>query len=254
MSRITFRSPRGPEIVGRLHRASPDNLVIMVHGFTSDKSSRGRFDYASLALKQKGLSTLAFDFAGCGESEDDVLTIARQIEDLRAVAASARSLGFNRFAIWANSLGTRVSLQADLSDVWAMVLTGAGTGSLSYDWNSYFSADQLAELDRSDRISIPLEDGPRAKIVIAREMLAEFCSMDQEAVLSRVSCPVLIVHGDADEEERALAEISRRGLKYLPPESRMEILEGAAHGFIGYLDRIVSMGSEFLIRRLPAAA
>ncbi len=46
---------------------------------------------------------------------------------------------------------------------------------------------------------------------------------------------VLILHCDSVDEERKLLERSRRGIRYLPEGSRLEVIQGASHGFDGLL-------------------
>ena len=108
MPRVTFRNSRGLQLVGDLVPAGASPvpgdptpagdraLVVMAHGFASDRHSRGRFPRIAAALAGAGLASLAFDFAGCGESDDDVLTLDHQIDDLHAAIAHARSLGYER--------------------------------------------------------------------------------------------------------------------------------------------------------------
>ena len=55
----------------------------MAHGFINDKSSNGRFDSLAKALNKMGYDSLAIDFSGSGESDDDALTAENQISDMR---------------------------------------------------------------------------------------------------------------------------------------------------------------------------
>jgi putative redox protein len=75
MEKVTFKNSRNLSLVGNFYPSSPENIIIMCHGFTSDKSSRGRFDRFAYAFHQLGYSILAFDFSGCGKSDDDRLTM-----------------------------------------------------------------------------------------------------------------------------------------------------------------------------------
>ena len=65
MERVTFTNSRGLTLVGNLHPPPAQSIIIMCHGFTSDKSSRGRFDRLGQTFAAHGYGVLAFDFSGC---------------------------------------------------------------------------------------------------------------------------------------------------------------------------------------------
>ena len=81
-------------------------------------------------------------------------------------------------------------------------------------------------------------------------MLKDFEQIDQPRLLSRVKCPVLIIHGDADDEERMLLQRSRAGMRYLPADSRLEVIAGATHGFYDHLDELTERIQDWFSRYL----
>lgn len=74
----------------------PFDLVIMMHGFTSNLgySANSLFYQIAAKLNQKGLATLRFDFNGHGKSEGDLdqMTVWNEIADAKAVLNYARHL------------------------------------------------------------------------------------------------------------------------------------------------------------------
>ena len=252
MQRVTFQNSRSGRLVGELYSGSSGAAVVMAHGFASDKSSRGRFPRAAQRLHECGYDVLAFDFSGCGESDDDTLTVAKQVDDLRAALDFVRGRGAARVALWGHSLGTRVCLELCDPGVATMVLTGAATGPIRYRWEEHFSPEQLAELAATGKMTLRRKEGPRREIVIDAQILQEFSDVDQARLLGRVRCPVLIVHGDADPEERELLSISRQGLSLLPSDSRLEIVPGADHSFLKQFEPVIELGQTWLAEYLPA--
>ncbi|MGH6880668.1 MAG: alpha/beta hydrolase, partial [Hypericibacter sp.] len=252
MERLTFRNSRDLTLVGDLYPAAGDAAVIMAHGFMNDRHSDGRFPKIARALNRAGYSALAFDFSGCGESDDDSLTAAKQVDDLQCAIALMRTRGFVRLALWGNSLGGRICLQADTAGIATLVLTGGGTGPVPYRWEDYFPAAPMTELAQTGRMTIVHEGRSRGRIVIDRQMLADFAALDQPTLLGRLRCPVLVIHGDGDEEERQLLALARQGMAHLPAGSRLEVIPGAAHGFRGHLDRVIELGVTWLARQMPA--
>lgn len=63
-----------------------------------------------------------------------------------------------------------------------------------------------------------------------------------------VGCPVLIIHGNSeeDQEELQLLERSRRGMALLPEGSNLVIVEGAKHGIKEKYDEVVRYADQWL--------
>jgi pimeloyl-ACP methyl ester carboxylesterase len=241
MSRVTFRNARGLRLVGDLtavdDRGSSGDLapvddpaiVVMAHGFASDRRSRGRFPRIAAALAEAGYASLAFDFTGCGESDDDVLTLEHQIDDLHAAIAYTRALGYGRLALHGHSLGGRVCLAAAPSQAAAIATTGAPTGPMRYEWHDFFSAEQRDELQRSGRVTMPQdEDRARSTVVAGAALLQALVDGDYPALLRGLRCPVLLIDGDGDDEERQAG-------------SRVALLPGSPHNLAGHLDEVIEL-------------
>jgi pimeloyl-ACP methyl ester carboxylesterase len=244
--RISFQNSRGLRLAGLLYPANSDAVIVMAHGFASDKGSSGRFDYIAQCLARAGYNAITFDFSGCGESDDDSLTIAKEVDDLEAAIAHARASGFRRLALWGNSLGCRICLQAAPPEIATMVLAGTGAGPTDWNWEEHFTPKQLRELAKTGRITEHREAGPRSQVVIDAQMLREFTEFDQPKILGRIKCPVLIVNGDGDEEEVYLNKIAKGAMRYLPAGSRHEVIHGAVHGFWRHLDQVIDLAFAWL--------
>lgn len=86
------------------------DLVILMHGFTSDLgySKRRVFYDLTPALRKKGLGTLRFDFNGHGKSEGSLseMTIFNELADANAVLNFAQQLkGVRRIYLLGHSQG-----------------------------------------------------------------------------------------------------------------------------------------------------
>lgn len=147
MGKVVFKNSRNLKLVGNFHPANSKTIIIMCHGFTTDKSSRGRFDRFANTFYQHGFAVLAFDFSGCGESDDDHTRIDNCIDDIRSAIVYVKEKGYNQIALYGHSLGSRVCLEGfNEQDVKTMVLSGDGTGPVKYNWNEHFSEEQLEDL------------------------------------------------------------------------------------------------------------
>jgi len=72
-------------------------------------------------------------------------------------------------------------------------------------------------------------------------MLREFESVNGERLLKNITCPVLIIHGNRGEEENFLLEKSKRGIKLLPPESKLVVIDGADHSFMEHYEKLINL-------------
>jgi len=101
---------------------SPLPCVIYMHGNSSCRLEA--VDTLKPVLGQ-GLSLLAFDFAGCGHSDGDVITLGYlEKEDLAAVVTYLRANDVSSIALWGRSMGAATALLYGSRDpgIKAMVL------------------------------------------------------------------------------------------------------------------------------------
>ncbi len=254
VEQITFTNRRGLRLVADHYPAQTDTVVVMAHGYTSHKRWAGRFPYIAAQLNQHGYAALAFDFAGCGDSDDDSLRADKLAQDVHAAVDQARAMGYQRIALWGHSLGARLCLMA--KPLWAttMVLSGAGTTPMHYHWPDYYSAEELAELAATGRMTIEAAPGCRRQTqVVEAQMLRDFAEFEQAALLHDLPCPVLIVNGNHpdDAEECALLAGNRQGLHLLPTGSRHTVIEGARHNFADHLPQLAELGVAWIRERMP---
>src|SRR3569832_957277 len=89
------------------------------------------------------------------------------------------------------------------------------------------------------------------RTVVDGKLLEECGSLDHRELLRSVQCPVLIIHGDGDEEERKLLAQSRKGMELLPAGSRLVVLPGANHRMEGRPEEIVELAKEWFAEKMP---
>ncbi|MCL3860940.1 alpha/beta hydrolase [Actinotalea sp. K2] len=257
MPEVVIATPRGVHLSGTFTPPTlepPSGLaVVFAHGFLGERSSRGRNDRLAAAYREAGHATLTFDFSGCGSSDDDVVTVAHEVEDLHAAIGHVVQAGFGLVVLHGHSLGSLVCLRTHSAHVVAMVLTGAITGPINHPWREVLGPDHWTELLRTGRTRV-LDDGPTAREhnVISTQTLADFSDVGQAALLGAVTCPVLLVHGGAlvDGEENELLTRSRVGLPLLPEGSRLEIVRGADHALMQDTENVAQWALDWLARTL----
>ena len=83
--KITYQNTNGDSLVANYSEALDNKaLVILIHGITADKDSKGRYTKITEQLVKNGFGVFAFDFSGCGESADTVMSAASLCDDLKS--------------------------------------------------------------------------------------------------------------------------------------------------------------------------
>jgi len=237
MKQVTFKNSRSQTLVGNLYTANSKSIVILSHGFTGDKSEWGHFDRVAEALSEVNYNALAFDFSGCGESDDDTLTVAKQVDDLSSAIEYAKSLGYQKIGLFGHSLGGLIALKNHDKGIETMVLTAPVTDKVKYDWSERYTKGQLDELKDQGYLTKVRDEGVRNTFLIDKRMLKDRESVNQKEILENVKCPVLIIHGNKDES--VPVEDSINAIKQLSPDSRLEVIDGMDHYMKEEYDEVV---------------
>jgi len=188
---------------------------------------------------------LAFDFSGSGESDDDSLTVGKQVDDLNCAIKYVSDKGFKKIGLLGLSLGGLICLKVYSPDknIKTMVLWAPVTAKKENYAEKKFTPEQLQELKEKGYVTRIREKGIRKRIIIDKQMTYDREAVNQKEILSRIDCPVLIIHGNKDES--VPLEDSKSAIQYLNPESKLEIIEGANHDFTEQLDAFITLSTNW---------
>lgn len=125
-----------------------------------------------------------------------------------------------------------------------MVLSGALTDSMKYNWSEIFTKEQMQELEEKGYLTEYTPQEVRKKIVIDKRILKDFELINQKKLLKDINCPVLIIHGNNDEEEKLLYERSKTAMTLLSSDSKLEVIDGANHSFLEHFHSVVNLTTE----------
>ncbi|MBU3941755.1 MAG: alpha/beta hydrolase, partial [Nanoarchaeota archaeon] len=195
-----------------------------------------------------GYNILSFDFSGCGESDDDTLTVEKQVDDLNSAIKFVKSKGYQNIGLFGHSLGGLISLKCFTPEIVTMVLWAPVTNKIKYRWDKRYSKEQLQELEDKGYLTLIRDKGVRRKILIDKRMLAYRESIDQKDLLNNVNCPIMIIHGNKDESVPYTD--SQDVIKLLSSDSELEIIDGANHGFYNHLDILIDLTKKWFIKHL----
>ncbi|KAG2589549.1 hypothetical protein PVAP13_5NG128181 [Panicum virgatum] len=106
--RVVVANKHGENLVGMLHHAGSNKVVILCHGFVACKDDSIMIDLAT-ALTKQGIGAFRFDFSGNGESEGEFHygSYRKEADDLHSVVSYLHQEKYDVTAI----LGHRNSSQ-----------------------------------------------------------------------------------------------------------------------------------------------
>ena len=195
--RITFVNSRGDTLSGVLHhpaQGTPRGAVILCHGMESNKESE-KLVYLGRAMAQRNIMALRFDFRYVGESSGkfEDITYSGEVADLKAAHALMSSRNPGKIAILGSSMGGTVSLlfAAQQSSLAALVTVAAPIHPERFP--SRVLTPAQAEQWRARGFTH--HNGQRINL----SLLHDLESLNVPEAVKKITCPVLILHGDADE-------------------------------------------------------
>lgn len=225
VERITFSNSRGDTLVGVLHHPAGNNsagAAILCHGMESDKNSQ-KLIFLGPQLAQRGILTLRFDFSYVGESSGkfEDITYSGEVEDLRAAYALMRNRHGGKIAIFGSSMGGTVALMFTAAEphVAALVTLAAPLHPENFPKRVL----PPAGLQRWRKRGYTRYNGRRLNLT----MLEDLESIDVPVAARKIRCPVLILHGDADEVVPVAEAHELHG--YLNNSKHLSILKGTDH-------------------------
>jgi uncharacterized protein (TIGR00725 family) len=196
---MTFKNKRGRELMGILHlpeREKPP-LAVICHGFQRTKTER-KFVFLARELSKEGIAVFRFDFEGCGDSDGDAkeITFSNEVEDLKTAinfVLGNSNLDSKRLAIIADSSGSVVA---------TLFAQNHPLKTLCF-WNPALNQRKLLKkwYDKEE-IAALLKKGViiKGKREIGKRYFLENRNKDYTNLISKLSIPILIVHGKEDEE------------------------------------------------------
>jgi len=180
-----------------LHADNPSGYALLVHGITADRHEWGYFDFLSDELRQRGISVLAIDYRGHGQSGIpigqlslsgvflDIMTAWTWIER-QSVEQSLRRI------VLGNSFG------AGLSYLFGQLRPSVDTVALTCPVTSYVADIDRVSINWRENINSGFIQYATKKLsaAIVPEMFA-FDSLIRECPLNK---PTVIFHGTADSD------------------------------------------------------
>lgn len=242
---VSFRSFDGVRLHGWWFEVGKDRpTVIALHGVSKNRTDMVRF---AIALGAAGMNVLMFDGRGHGKSEGRFVTYGfyekRDVEAAIDFAVAEKGVSDTRIGLAGISMGAAITLQV-----------AAANRRIRAIWtDSPFASLSRVSMDRL-RTWTRLPAGALQPVMWVAMKVAEHRgrfevrAVDPLALAGQISCPVYLIHGDADavigvEHSRhifdALASV----------EKHLWVIPGVAHGrgfrraTLEYAERLVGFFS-----------
>lgn len=189
---ITFQS-QGAQLVGMHHNVDTEKIVIMCHGFTSNKSESKRlFVEAARDFASRGFNAMRFDFYGSGDSEGEFkdFLVSHNIANIKDAILWAKAQGYEKVAVLGLSLGAAAAILAIADQPVDALLTWSAVP----DMNPLY--DYLVEnlIDRGNENEPFDYDGWQ----LSRSFFDDANQYDVKASLARITQPKCFMQGTAD--------------------------------------------------------
>lgn len=251
MEKIFIKNSRGQNLAADLYKVDPNKIIIMCHGFVYDRHEKdNKYDKIAEGFSKGGYSVLRFDFAGSGESDDGILTVANQEKDLRVVIKYVKSEGYKNIILFGGSLGGLTAFEAYDENIKAIIGLAPATYKADLSWRfKHFTSEQLSELENTGQTQIDAKgffkaNAIRTKVTIGEEYLEERENLDQEKLLKNIDCPVLIFHSNNDEY--VPLAVSEKAVKIIGDKAELYFVKDAGHAFVDHIDVVIEKVLEWL--------
>jgi uncharacterized protein len=223
--KVFFDNQHGERLVGILHHPQSGNArgaVILCHGMESSKES-GKLVFLGQALAQRDMLALRFDFACVGESSGkfENITYSGEVEDLETAVTFIRARHEGKIAILGSSMGGTVALlfAACHPDIAAIVTVAAPVHPERFA-SRLLTPEQIQQWSDSGHL---FYHGQRLNV----SLLHDLEQINVPDAAKKISCPVLILHGDKDDV--VPVEEAQELHRYIPGAKKLSILQGGDH-------------------------
>ena len=170
-------------------------VVILVHGFGTDKSEHGLFDKISRSLVKENFTCIRFDFSGCGESEGlfRKITLSQHKKDLKTIIdyvknnilGSGEKLGLFGFSYGA-VIATVVAPEVNCN-IYASTSLNAKP-IISKLFGRGYKPNEISVRTRSGGGVMELD----------KEFWIDLEKYNFHRLVKRVKSPTLFIHGESD--------------------------------------------------------
>jgi pimeloyl-ACP methyl ester carboxylesterase len=198
-TKIFFQNSKGNKLCGILSRPNlhKDRIVILVHGFSSNKNTKSWVLLKNL-LDKEGITSLRIDLFAHGESEGNFedLTTSQAVNDILSAIQYAKKDGYKKIGLVGSSFGGLASIMAasQSSDLSLLALKSP-VSSYEEIWVHKKNPELITEWKNNGIREFEDENG---NYTLKYDFFDDIKNNQAHKVASNIKVPTLIVHGDSD--------------------------------------------------------
>lgn len=233
--KVIFKSEKF-DLCGLLSKVNNDDLIVVLcHGYLSNKSETKLFDMLVERLQNENLNSFRFDFRGHGESsgEDIDISISNEIIDLENALDMLKTKGFNRFVLIGSSFGGCI-ISLINHKKYKILNMNIWYGALDFNEikkGDFTEENMLIAKEKGYFIKHSKHNNNERKICY--EMFEDFNTYNPIKNLKELNIPILLIHGGSDELVNVNSSINaHKECKY----SKLIIIQDGTHLFIESID------------------
>ncbi|KAJ4890455.1 alpha/beta-Hydrolases superfamily protein [Raphanus sativus] len=240
--KIEIQNSHNEKLVGLLHETGSREVVVLCHGFKSDKNNTILKNVAA-ALEKEGTSAFRFDFSGNGESEggfnygnywyeaDDLHSVIQHFSNTNRVVTTiiGHSRGGNVVLLYASKYGNIRN-----------VISISGRYDLK---KGIRLGDGYLERIKEQGF-IDAKEG-KSEFRVTHASLMERLETDMHEACLKIDkqVRVLTVHGSGD---KVVPAGDAQEFAKIIPNNKLEIVKKADHGYTKHQTQLVSIVLEFI--------
>ncbi|XP_019094633.1 PREDICTED: uncharacterized protein LOC104757322 isoform X2 [Camelina sativa] len=244
LQKIVIPNSNNEKLVGLLHDTGSTEIVVLCHGYRSNKNDPVMKTVAT-AIEKEGISAFRFDFSGNGESEGSFYfgNYNYEADDLHSVIRYFTNMNRVVPIILGHSKGGDVVLvyASKYHDI-PNVINLSGRYDLKKGIGERLGEDFLEIVKQQGFIDV--QEG-NSGYRVTEESLMERLNTDMHEAGLKIhkECRVLTVHGSADE---VIPLEDAKEFAKIIPNHKLEVVEGADHCYTKLLSQLGTTVLEFI--------
>lgn len=248
---LFFQNSRGIKLNGILSNPSPDTntpVIILAHGFTSNKNTKGWVLLTKL-LNKENIATFRIDLFAHGESEGNFedITITEAVDDILNAIKFLKSKGYKKIGLVGSSFGGMASTMT-ASQTKDLFILGLKSPVSDYEeiWTKRRTPEEIKKWKETNTTEYKNKD----KLYRLKYAFYEdFKNNQAYKVALGITTPTIIVHGDSDTVVPVSQSIK---ISQLLPHCKLVLIKGADHRYTGKgeLDQVVHAFNNFILEHV----
>lgn len=206
-----------------------DRLVVLCHGFLSNKNSTTNKTLTRLLLEE-GIAVFRFDFFGQGDSEGpfEQITLTTAIDQAHSAIELVAKRGYRYLGLMGSSFGGLVAVlvAARQPNLKALALK-CPVADFPETLQLEFGNERMAHWKQFNEI--PNVTGGPGPVPLQYRLYEDCLKYDAYKAAESIQAPTLIIQGSCDE--LVPLHQSRQLIEAIQGDRLLEVITGADHGF-----------------------